>query len=95
LGFKQPEAAFGQVWYDAEGNPFLIGNLDSPMWLADAYVYAATAPDILRELGQDYHIGMLNHAFVCSPHQFRARDLAFNDNPAEACAEAWEAKQKS
>jgi len=99
LGFKQPEAAFGQVWYDAEGNPFLIGNLDSPMWLADAYVYAATAPDILRELGQsaallydqdEFLPGYLNgfNGFIgfLQPH---------NENPAEACAEAWKAKQKS
>jgi len=105
LGFKQPEAAFGQVWYDAEGNPFLIGNLDSPMWLADAYVYAATAPDILRELG-DWHsitvskdrktwcCDFLECTAVITPFH-KVTLLAFHDNPAEACAEAWEAKQKS
>jgi len=107
-GFRQPKFEVGQLWYKerypggtaAKWVLCIFSELDFITLDGGNYpegeaVYAPNAPDILRELGQDYHIGMLNHAFVCSPHQFRARDLAFNDNPSEACAEAWEAKQKS
>ena len=97
LGFYQPEAAFGQVWYDAEDNPFLVGNLDSPMWLADAYTYAPTASDILRELGEDWTMIVAGGGFQIYKHFQDPQyifPIAANDNPAEACAEAWEAKQR-
>ncbi len=100
LGFPQPEAAFGQVWYDAEDNPFLVGNLDSPMWLADAYTYAPTAPDILLHLDSGTYL--IRRALTATFEVYddwRALEDGtpqyVHENPAEACAEAWEAKQKT
>ena len=107
-GFVQPPPAPGQVWYKDEKpwlrmpgaywveliNGFTNSN---PQFTPDCY--APTAPDILRELGQsaallydqdEFLPGYLNgfNGFIgfLQPH---------NENPAEACAEAWEAKQKS
>lgn len=63
--------------------------------------FAPTATDILWSLGQDYHIGMLgqdqhvdvlNYIFVAGLHQFGQSDLQFHENPAEACAMAYLAK---
>jgi len=57
-------------------------------------VYAPTAPDILRELGWEWRVGYAEDAkeYFCV-HE-TGRYLYYNDNPAEACAEVWEAKQK-
>lgn len=51
--------------------------------------FAPTATDILSDLGNDYHIGMLDGVFVSGLHQFGQSDLQFNYNPAEAAASAW------
>lgn len=52
-------------------------------------VFAPTATDILSDLGNDYHIGMLDGVFVSGLHQFGQSDMQFNDNPSEAAALVW------
>ena len=98
-GFKQPPYGMCQIWYDPNGmkwirmmpsywtnpeNGFTVDNANFKL-----AAFAPTATDILRELGQDYHIGILNHVFVAGLHQFGQSDLQFNENPAEAAALAW------
>lgn len=59
--------------------------------------YAPTAPDILRELGEDWTMIVAGGGFQIYKH-FQDPQYIFpvsaNDNPAEACAMAWEASQK-
>ena len=111
-GFRQPKFEVGQLWYKerypggtaAKWVLCIFSELDFITLDGGNYpegeaVYAPTAPDILRELGQsaallydqdEFLPGYLNgfNGFIgfLQPH---------NENPAEACAEAWEAKQKS
>ena len=66
--------------------------------------YAPTAPDILRELGSRFALTIHPEAIGgnCFCMQFMPAAITTvrvhaewqHDNPAEACAEAWEAKQK-
>jgi hypothetical protein len=109
-GFPQPEPAPGQVWYTANNEQFICirdqGSHFTIAWIKTggmgelrkgalaSCVYAPSDADILRELGNDYHIGVLNGVFVAGLHQFGQSDLQFNENPAEACAMAWEAKNQ-
>lgn len=69
---------------------------------SDVFVYAPTAPDILRELGAewnlDYHFEP--KSFSCfkiaiAECQVEADASFWNDNPAEACAPAWEAQNEN
>ena len=109
LGFPQPVPAPGQVWYSAnEMLFFLVAKADGQLFFCTVHgaafgaadnlqkcAYAPTAPDILRELGQDYRISYFpfRGGWVCEaafPEVY-----ANETNPAEACAEAWEVKQKA
>lgn len=105
-GFPQPEPAPGQYWYDLSGEIIQVlechtddimilskGNREiwiSPSAFRRRFVFAPTAPDILRELGLGYglYVSESGNTFVC-------RELSTiwtDENPAEACAKAWLAK---
>ena len=105
-GFRQPKFEVGQLWYKerypggtaAKWVLCIFSELDFIPLDGGNYpegeaVYAPTAPDILPELGDHWTIDFwaLSDEWVCR-HDNGAR--YYNDNPAEACAEAWEAKQK-
>jgi len=73
-------------------------------WMRTRFTYAPTAPDILRELGAGHALtnSIDGSTWLCDFMESTAQTtpfhkvtlLAFHENPAEACAEAWEAKQK-
>jgi len=108
-GFVQPPPAPGQVWYKDEKpwlrmpgaywveliNGFTNSN---PQFTPDCY--APTAPDILRHLDSGTYLTRraLTATFEVY-NDWRALEDGtpqyVHENPAEACAEAWEAKQKS
>lgn len=106
LGFEQPEPAPGQVWYENDGTPVIMYHIEIGRLVrgsngvlyggkaADIITYAATAPDILRELQFTWNLfySAIDGMYNCI--QDRSTDIFSNENPAEACAEAWEAKQK-
>ena len=103
-GFPQPqEMEVLQVWYGltSTGRVVIIvdvkdgcgidqnGNYHTKKGLKTFGTFAPTATDILSDLGNDYHTGMLDGVFVSGLHQFGQSDLQFNYNPAEAAASAW------
>lgn len=57
-------------------------------------IYAPTAPDILRELGFEYELSFAADlgGYICTGN-FPAI-FSNENNPSEACAMAWGAKQK-
>lgn len=110
LGFPQPAPAPGQVWClgdrlcqvrksrHGKSFGFYFGEVDG-FWFCSSdelpnAVYAPTAPDILWELGYTHNLrhrtGVV-HEFTCT---YGHSTWFSDDNPAEACAKAWEAKQK-
>ena len=100
MWYSKNEAPF--VVIQVKGNQVAVGwpHVDDSFSHVDKYffqscTYAPTAPDILRELGQDYRISYFpfRGGWVCEaafPEVY-----ANETNPAEACAEAWEVKQKA
>ncbi len=112
LGFEQPVPASGQVWYlddeaaivlavHSNGVSYCRGNCNyferTDIFLS-LFVYAPTAPDILRELGEDWTMIVAGGGFQIYKHFQDPQyifPIAANENPAEACAEAWEVKQKA
>lgn len=60
--------------------------------------YAYSAPDILREIAHEYTLAYVpeDKQYFCCTTDEETGNLSgyMNKNPAEACAEAWEAKQK-
>ncbi len=118
LGFEQPVPASGQVWYlddeaaivlavHSNGVSYCRGNCNyferTDIFLS-LFVYAPTAPDILRELGSGFALTIHPEAIGgnCFCMQFMTAAITTvrvhaewqHENPAEACAEAWVAKQK-
>ena len=64
----------------------------------DDFADAPTASDILRELGEDWTMIVAGGGFQIYKHFQDPQyifPIAANENPAEACAEAWEVKQKA
>ena len=113
-GFKQPVPASGQVWYlddeaaivlavHSNGVSYCRGNCNyferTDIFLS-LFVYAPTAPDILRELGGNYTLSFLGKVSTCTntslpaPGLLKMENIYYHENPAEACALALEAKQK-
>jgi len=104
--FGQPEYEYGQVWYNKNGIAFIVskfhdklifGQIDFSSGIAESpkgMIFAATAPDILRELGYGH---TLHHEdiFFCiyepEPDGFNTKAYE-NDNSSEACASAWLSK---
>jgi hypothetical protein len=64
-----------------------------PLSSLESCAYAPTATDILRELGYEYRLSnsVFRGGWICEKEY---PDIFANENPAEACAMAWEAKQK-
>lgn len=62
--------------------------------VTDFHTYLPTAPDILRELGYEYTLHHEDIYFCIYEPDGPELKIYENPNPAEACAEAWEAKQK-
>ncbi len=66
--------------------------------VTDFHTYLPTAPDILRELGQSaallYDQDEFLPGYLNGFNGFMGFLQPHNENPAEACALAWEAKQK-
>ncbi len=108
-GFPQPVPAPGQVWIgqkygtDIAQYGVIIGDKivfesgefnNLGVVERGRYLYAPTAPDILRELMFTWNLfyTAIDDMYNCVQDQ--STDLFSNENPAEACAEAWEAKQK-
>ena len=89
-GFPQPEKERLQIWYNDKGVPSIILNI----FLArpDLCVFAPTADDILRELGENYTLcySMSDNGkeWFCdnTKHEY---EIHSDENPAEACALAW------
>ena len=107
-GFKQPVPASGQVWYlddeaaivlavHSNGVSYCRGNCNyferTDIFLS-LFVYAPTAPDILRELGYEYTLHHEDIYFCIYEPDGPELKIYENPNPAEACALALEAKQK-
>ena len=106
-GFPQPVPEFLQVWYSDEP-PYrerivlsnnkeamevvcLAGERITYRYLDQLYAFAPTATDILRELGSDYALSFLHGRFWCERRQFGI--VYDHENPAEAAASAWLAKE--
>ena len=114
-GFKQPVPAPGQVWIgqkygtDIAQYGVIIGDKivfesgefnNLGVVERGRYLYAPTAPDILRELGGNYTLSFLGKVSTCTntslpaPGLLKMENIYYHENPAEACALALEAKQK-
>lgn len=92
------------IAHDYDGSNFLLVWLDDESGLGEvtksallSCTYAPTAPDILRELGEEWVLSTADRQWHCDntyKQRLFAKSLVFsNNNPAEACAMAWEAKQ--
>jgi hypothetical protein len=109
-GFPQPVPEPGQVWLMQGRPVFICAVENKGSHIKYTYcrigetytgftviatdfdTYLATAPDILRELGSDYS---LDHwATFDKWYCHGNKKVGADPNPAEACAMAWEAKQK-
>jgi hypothetical protein len=62
---------------------------------SDVFVYALSTMEVLQALGWEWRIGYMEEIkkYFCVNDQ-RRHFLYYNFDSAEACAEAWEAKQK-
>ena len=104
-GFKQPEPAPGQMWYNVNDIPiFVVGETKSKVYYVIFgvnlvyiepkrdfvlnLVFAPTATDILRELGNQYVLRTwsIGEKFAVKHDN---GEKCWNDNPAEAAALAW------
>ncbi len=108
-GFLQPAPEPGQVWYDATGAAHVVGlRMDGRLhfialstghirWISEGkeagFIYAPTASDILRELGELSALLYENNRFIVGGLNIHGEFIGgipqLTDNPAEACAEAW------
>lgn len=98
-GFPQPDFKFGQLWYETERQDFaIVGTGKFELFKQHRegeLIFAPTATDILRELGDDYALHTEKGSFKCiCTDIFRGgvTDGDFDgshENPAEACYLAW------
>jgi hypothetical protein len=109
-GFLQPEIKAGQIWYDLSGESVQVTGVDTDdiailskgnrdLWIRPStfrrrFIFAPTAPDILRGLGPDYFLRYKCPDYRCEliDSFFEPLDYWQDENPAEACAKAWLAK---
>lgn len=105
-GFPQPKFAFGQFWYsqneqvniyvraarpNIETHHFVGETLTTQHYKADQVIYAPTATDILRQLGEDVTLSYGHGYWLCGI--FCGEDFT-HENPAEAAALAWLSKHE-
>lgn len=100
-GFPQPLPQEGQVWYvGRKQSKTTIRQSENyrGMLIADTYIiggkfseiadFAPTATDILRELGKDFRLSIIDATWFVEEDKFGSR-IFRHENPAEACAAAW------
>jgi hypothetical protein len=64
---------------------------------SDVFVYAATATEILSDLGEDWALSRVGEDWFCESiyaNWLKKKKGAVNVNPVSVCAEIWIAKQK-
>jgi len=96
-GFPQPEKlTHGQFYYSEHGHLFRYTH--GPQY--ENTFFAPSATDILKELGRRFILGYEKNGWWCekTQHVYEVADgmqvtASYNhENPAEACAAAWLAK---
>ena len=109
-GFAQPDPRPGHVFYDEYDGAIVIvrgsilgyygiyAGTDRTVEISGdmkSMAYAPTAPDILRELGQDYALVYAGgEPTLISTVEKRLPFLYKHPNPAECCAMQWQIKQE-
>jgi len=109
-GFKQPPPAPGQVWFNRFGLAYFVGTRPDGRlcfissqggsfdWPHDCwnFTYAATATDIMRDLGEDYALVYIDgEPRIISTVEKRFPVLYKHaTNPAEPAAICWVEKSK-
>lgn len=114
-GFPQPEYKFGQYWRTEDGRHDAFCGSKSWATFEDwvktkkiSIVFAPTATDILRELGDGYRLCCLDwRGWIVEKEKYTSfEDQAYeyvaesypitnDENPAEACAKAWLERNKT
>jgi len=93
-GFPQPETYDTFDWYYSKTG-FLANHFDSAC-VIESDIFAPSATDILKELGRGWHLCYKkeSRSWECWYQTVGGASDKYHENPAEACAAAWLAKNE-
>jgi len=96
-GFPQPEKYYTKGEWFYLSRVCLLCAHDIEDRVTSSNCLAPSATDILKELGKSFHLyyNEKSNGWACWEQSMSSANDRFHDNPAEACAAAWLAKNEN